>query len=207
VSTAPDPYEGLNTEDRRALLEAEWRGDRMKLEALDRGDFEEYLELHGGHERLPAFVEFLAEWGHGSVPDADYWRLLAFTWQHHDFVYHSLAVWRMLFRSPRPGREHLMTSSERERLAALPERVTAHRGFSDRRGRAGIAWTLDREGAELFARRFESLQGGAYVATVTVPRERVLAYFGERNESEILLPDLRGYRPQVAGLGRSLTLC
>ena len=44
-----------------------------------------------------------------------------------------------------------MDEEERARVAALPEVVTAYRGFSHFShpgGQAGIAWTLERERAE-----------------------------------------------------------
>lgn len=170
--------------------------EQMKRDAAERLEWEEYLYLHGSHERLQAFVKL------GSLNDRDYWRLLAQTWIGHDVVHRDLSTWRMLFSSPRQGREWLMGETERAHLAALPEAVTAHRGFSDPGGQRGIAWTLDHERAEWFARWFEAL-GGAFVATVAtvaIPRTRIVALFDRRGEGEVVIPDLRGYRSEVVAL-------
>jgi hypothetical protein len=51
------------------------------------------------------------------------------------------------------GREHLMDAEER---AALPDVVTILRGFTHAEGARGLSWTLDRERAEWFARRFRA---------------------------------------------------
>lgn len=71
-----------------------------------------------------------------------------------DVVHPDLSTWRALFRSARPDREHLMDEADRARLAALPARVTIHRGFAHPEGMRGLAWTLDSERAEFFASDF-----------------------------------------------------
>lgn len=166
--------------------------EQMKRDALERLDYDGYLGLHGSHERLHAFAQV------GTLSDRDYWRLLAQIWIGHDVVYRDLATWRVLFGSSRPGRELLMDEAERARVAALPEVVTAYRGFSHPGGQAGIAWTLERERAEWFARRFEV--GHAFVATVVVPRKRIVAVFDGRDEAEAVIPDRRGYGAEVVAL-------
>lgn len=167
--------------------------EQMKRDALECLDYDGYLDLRGSHERLQAFAQL------GSLSDRDYWRLLAQIWIGHDVVYSDLATWRALFGSSRPGREWLMDEAERARVAALPEVVTAYRGFSHPGGQAGISWTLEREQAEWFARRLEVL-GGAFVATVVVPRERIVAVFDGRDEAEAVIPDRRGYGAEIVAL-------
>ena len=175
------------------------------LDLLDSGDWERYLMLHGSHERLPALLEVLdAE----LMSHADYWRALRETWEMADVVHPDLSTWRALFRSARPDREHLMGEAERARLTALPARVIIHRGFAHSEGMRGLAWTLDRERAEFFASDFATsarlrwlgvpAPEGAWVSTVTVARERVLAYLAGRAEDEVIVPDMRGYRARFA---------
>jgi hypothetical protein len=178
------------------------------LDLLDSGDWERYLMLHGSHERLPAFLEVLDAVGLGLMSHADYWRALRETWEMADVVHPDLSTWRALFRSARPDRGHLMDEAERAGLAALPARVTIHRGFAHSDGMRGLAWTLDRERAEFFASDFATSgrlawlgvrpAEGAWVSTVTVARERVLAYLDGRGEDEVIVPGMRGYRPRFA---------
>jgi hypothetical protein len=179
-----------------------------KRDALERGNWIDYLTLHGNHEGLQCLRRLFRQHG-DRITDEDYWRLVADAWTGHDVVHPDLPEWRRLFGSPRPGREHLMTDDERARLAGLPDRVTVHRGFGDPAGRLGMAWTLDRERAEWFARdfagspRMASLgvrSSCAWVATVVVPRGRIVACFAGRDESEVIVPNLRGYRPTYQAL-------
>jgi hypothetical protein len=189
--------------ERRAIV-----GGRRQA-ALDSGDWEGYIDSHESHERLPAFIQLLADRGN-HVTDREYWRLLAAVWTGHDVVYRDLPTWRWLFRSNRGERHHLMTEPERARYAELPDRVTVHRGSGQLAGRHGIAWTLDHERAVFFARDFPrsprlrwlgiANPTGAYLATVTVRRERIIAWLDHRGEDELLIPDLRGYRPSVTVL-------
>lgn len=180
-----------------------------KLDVLDAGDWQRYLLQHGSHERLYAFLDVLDNVGLGLMSDADYWRALRETWEMSDVVYRDLPTWRALFRSRRPDREHLMTEAERVHLAGLPDRVTIHRGSGDWSGRLGLSWTLDLERAQFFARDFARSPRlawlgvprpeGSFVTTVTVRRERLLACLDDRDEAEVIVPNLRGYRPRVSG--------
>jgi hypothetical protein len=128
-----------------------------------------------------------------------------------DVVFRDLATWRRLFKSPRAGRENLMTPSERIRFDALPDRVDVFRGFGFPAGRLGIAWTLDCHRAEFFARDFAGsprmrwlgapAPTGAWVAHATVKRQSLLAYLNDRRENEVLIPSLRGLRVRYSTVG------
>ncbi len=183
--------------DLYAAMQAERLVEQVRvLRALpDRLDYEGAFSLllrhWGSGQRLEPFLGMAQR-----VSDVDYWRLLGEVWTGADFVYRSLPVWRSLFQSERPFRLAVMTADERERWFALPERVELHRGYSRPRGHRGMAWTLDRERAEWFARRFEPLNGFAEVASTSVPSQRVLALFDERGESEAVLAHLHGLRFQ-----------
>jgi len=183
-----------------AALEAELAAAALRVErdaaaALEAGDWHLYMLLHDSHERLGALVHLLL-WHGREVADRDYWRLLADAWMHDDFVHVDLAIWRVLFGAARQGREHLMTPDERERLAGLDACVAVYRGFDHPAGADGIAWTLDRERAEWFARRFAGA-GEAWVASANIPRERIVALLDGRSESEVIITELGDCQPQI----------
>ena len=67
---------------------------------------------------------------------------------------------------------------------SLPEKVEAWRGTNHKRGLNGLSWTLDQEKAVWFARRFA--WEPSLLAKALVDKGDVVAYFGERNEREIV---------------------
>lgn len=61
--------------------------------------------------------------------------------------------------------------------------VTAYRGGVQ----GGISWTLNREQAEWFARRFVFEPNEPQLWSTTVPKEEVLGYLTRRGEAEVIL--------------------
>jgi hypothetical protein len=85
-----------------------------------------------------------------------------------------------------------MTASERQQLAALPDRVSIYRGVNAYSEPSGISWTLDRERAEWFARRFPlrpDYPGLVWSELIEgrVLQRRIIALFQSRQESEIVV--------------------
>src|SRR5258705_147764 len=76
-----------------------------------------------------------------------------------------------------------MTEQERSFLAGLPEEITIYRGFNGGHGE-GMSWTLDRDKAIWFAKRFRSAPA---LATALAIRGDVHAFFSGRNEFEIVI--------------------
>jgi hypothetical protein len=48
-----------------------------------------------------------------------------------------------------------MSAKERKELKQLPDEITIYRGISEGRTAKGMSWTLDREMAIRFAKRFQ----------------------------------------------------
>lgn len=72
----------------------------------------------------------------------------------------------------------------------LPDRLIVFRGCAarERCGKRGISWTLSREKAEWFARRFACLENkDPILLEATVAREAILAYIGDRKEHEVII--------------------
>lgn len=199
-SAVADARRILDRAARRRLAEGMAAGDMESQRAavLASGEYRQYLALRGNHEGLDALLEVL-RYTDGTLPDTDYWRLLADAWTGQDVVHRDLDWWRIAFSSERACRDQLMTETERELLAALPERVTVFRGFCHHGGHTGIAWTLDYDRALFFARFGGSPRmrmfgvpepEGAWIATATIRRGQVVAIFDARNEAEAIVPDL-----------------
>lgn len=89
-----------------------------------------------------------------------------------------------MFRQADP--KILMTQSERKRLKSLPETVTVYRGVTSYNAKniRALSWTLDKEKAEWFAHRYGE-EGTVYEARID--KSRIIAYFAERGESEVIV--------------------
>ncbi len=118
----------------------------------------------------------------------DYWQLVRHVWINTDNPSQYEREWRTLLGANRPKVEEIMTASERAQLAQLTDPVLAYRGFTRDGLEQGFSYTTQGDTAEWFARRFAGIQPGIpRVAIAEVPKSRVLAYFEERTEHEILV--------------------
>jgi len=119
--------------------------------------------------------------------DEQYWMLLGVAYCNQRCTHNRRDLFDELFRSKRPGREHLMNEEQRAIFARLPEEFVVYRGYSDDDwdGYAdGIAWILDRHHAVWFANRHRGAKN-VRVIRAKVRKEDVWAYFGD---GDILLP-------------------
>ena len=89
-----------------------------------------------------------------------------------------------------------MTESERIKLASLPDVIKIWRGCGERSAKRGLSWTLDRDLAIYFANyacgfRRQMLLGQRdttpLLVEATCEKRDVLAYYMEREESEIVI--------------------
>ncbi len=76
------------------------------------------------------------------------------------------------------------------------ESLTIHRGIDELGKQRGVSWTLDRERAVWFARRF-SFRGPGTLLTAEIPPEHVLGIFHGRGEAEIVVDPKRLRRVRV----------
>lgn len=81
-------------------------------------------------------------------------------------------------------KEKLMNENEFSLYESLPNQIEIYRGERSRGDRKGLSWTLDRNIAEWFAKRF---QNNGYVKSGIAYKEDILAYFNCRNEKEIVI--------------------
>jgi hypothetical protein len=125
----------------------------------------------GGHLAREVLLDMLPDLWRGSDPD--------------DTDPRFLALWRAAWM--RNGRTAVLDGE------ALPDgpTLTVYRG-QDEGAPMGIAWSLDEEVAQKFARGAGTRQADrpGMVYESSVPRLAVLAYLTGRNESEVILPTL-----------------
>lgn len=128
-----------------------------------------------------------------SIGASRLWPLVGDVWQDSESNMQSWVEWAEIWSHAydkrggfRPGFNRVMSAKERRIYKALPETITVYRGCFDASDTMAYSWTLDREMAELFARRKRS-QGNPVVAKMDVHKSVVLAYFAGRNESEVVI--------------------
>lgn len=79
---------------------------------------------------------------------------------------------------------HMMTKSEQEHFARLPDIFTVYRGHDDRLLQ-GMSWTIDRDIAFQYAIGFP---GDRSISTGTAIKTSVIAFIDRWSESEIIVP-------------------
>lgn len=159
-----------------------------KREAIERavndGDLSRIIWLYERPYRLHAFVRHM-----DAMDDETYWSLLRDVWVDTEFPWRNMSTWKNLFAAKRPyRRSFLMMPDEFNALSNMPKRVRVYRGceLEHEADGCGISWTVRKDVAEFFARRFD--RGGS-VITAEVDRGDIVAYFDNRNEDEVILID------------------
>lgn len=118
--------------------------------------------------------------------DATYWDVLGAIWTDSENIWENEDDWGEYLSAERADREHLMEEDERMALDKLPDTIEIHRGYKLKERKLGMSWTVNKPQAEWFARRLIREGERAYVVSGTVPKDKVLAYFLGRGESEIV---------------------
>lgn len=160
--------------------------------AIEEKRWESAVFLHERPHRAHALWKIAVEHG-AEIDNETYWGLVGGVWVDSENIYQNEEEWEYLFESERPGREHMMDEEEQAALAALPDTLTVYRGCHRELNEDGLSWTLDRDRAAWFARRFADVTGADPIVHVgEVRKADVMAYFLGRNEAEIVLinPDV-----------------
>ncbi len=158
--------------DRCALIHHLIDRQEAKADAcFESGDWEGYL----GCVDINLQPEWFAKDAY-LFPDDRYWMTLSRVYDNLMLKHRHKALFDELFRSPRPGRENLMSPDEQRVFTHLPEVLTVYRGYDDElyweEAAEGISWTLDRRSAIWFANyRSES----PFVVSGIVPKAEVWA--------------------------------
>jgi hypothetical protein len=152
------------------------RDKRKRLAAAGaKEDWNSYVFLHERPYRFQALEEVLAEY-----PVKDPGKLVASVWIDSENIHQNYDGWGEILSDYGMA----MESDDRKTLSELPEELTVYRGCT-KAGEDGYSWTLDKEKAEWFAKRFA--RSGAQLLETKIPKDSVVAYLGGRGESEIVI--------------------
>jgi hypothetical protein len=148
------------------------------------------------HERAYRGVA-LARFAPHIESDQDYWSLVTDFWMDSENIHEEPDLWDNLLHADRGSHEAMMDQDERDTLAELPDRFTVYQGHTDLRD-DGWSWTLNRDKAIWFARRFAGFDDALPVLSSTrVDKANVHALLLGRGEDEVLI-DPRLVRKRVA---------
>jgi len=164
-------------------------------------DWEHYIWLHERPYRLQAFIDAMSR---GLLyPVASSVELLRQVWMDAEAPGINLRIWVKLFQMINSNlKSHLMDEEEREHLASLPAAITIWRGVrKPPEKRYGISWSLSRERATWFAKRFAANGSKPTLYNAVIPKEVVTAYLDGRNEQEVIVLHAGSYKPKVVQLG------
>lgn len=161
----------------------EWK-KQMLEEAKSSGNLRAWVFAHERPYRLDAFRRWPLP-----MTDQDYWETLGAIWSDSENIWQHLSQWKIYLSSSRPGKEWFMDEEEREAFEKLPENLTIYRGYQKWRNKRGLSWTLNKDKAVWFSRRFVTRErrDKAAVDRRVVPKSSVFAYLTGRGEEEIIL--------------------
>lgn len=148
------------------------------------GDYFRYVWLHERPYRLRAFLE--------CAPDIrnpeKYWRILMEIYRDSENIFEEIEAWETIFQNTPPAAPSwIMDAEERSVYTSLVSRrtVVAWRGFANPGTPNGLSWTLDREKAIWYAKRFRLPK--PCLLEAELPTELILCYLGKRGESELVV--------------------
>jgi hypothetical protein len=157
---------------------------QLLAKKLKKRDYPSYIRLLENCDQLMAFMVL-----RHPLPNNEYWHLVKELWLEDVLPIVNRPFWLEVFNSPRGERYLLMSKKENAILDALSDPIRIYRGAAPKYAR-GMSWTLDPKLAQRFADHLEVLWHGR-VFTALVPKSKVLAYFQDRDESEIVIDPRR----------------
>ena len=121
-----------------------------------------------------------------TVSEKEYIEIVRDWYTHSEFVHQDMQKWRDTFASIK-NTNLLMDNEELAFYKNLPDKITIYRGGYSKRG---ISWTLNKDIAEWFAKRFKPVNIPETVNTKVfkkeVYRDNCIAFFNCRKEEEII---------------------
>lgn len=145
------------------------------------GNYSHAMWLHERPHRLNYFARIS-----NRLSDEDYWKNLGNAYVDSENIWQNAALVRHLLSNPnrQHARQMIMDEDDLAKYNALPETFEIYRGCMSK-NKNGMSWSLDPAKAEWFAKRLSKKQ--PLVITGTVSKADVIAYFGGRQEQEIVV--------------------
>jgi len=147
--------------------------------AIETKNFSQIIWLHERPYRLLAFKDIQKD-----LDNKTYWKLLSLIWTDTENSYQDLETWKKLFKSKKGNKENLMGGQELETFESLDNELIVYRGCVKGLNENGLSWTLDKQQAEWFAKRFDN---NGIVKEKRILKRNIVAYFSGRGEEEVIV--------------------
>lgn len=141
-------------------------------------------------ERFPTFLEICDEM---DLKGELYWLALRDCYSVCDNTYQFRYIIKDAFGRKESHREKLMSKEEINYLEKLPDSFPIYRGMTVEEyesGDFGVSWSLKESVARFFIeqymRNFDTQDLPKTIHQLTIKKDDVIAYFGERKEFEII---------------------
>jgi hypothetical protein len=158
-----------------------------------------YLGRHERAYRSSILIDLLKD-GYWDTAHTDpkkaceFWKCASYVWTDCEDD-EGASIWQEILGAEVPHREFMTSSADRKALRAMGDSITIYRGVQgmDRdmaflEGVQGYQWTLNRDTAKFFSKRFLRAPDRPYIMKTTVRTSDVIAYLTSRGESEIVFP-------------------
>lgn len=167
-----------------AIMNAQLEHKKEAVErAFNERNWSSYVGLHERPYRIDALLHAV-ENGLSKTPKL-YWENISWVWMDSENIHENFATWIDLWKADVPQRYCVMTNKERKALRDLPTSIPIWRGVQHRDAISGMSWTINRDKAIWFAKRWSGQN--PLLIEATILKKDVLAYFSSRNESEIVV--------------------
>lgn len=178
----PLVYSVPHHEQQNAYVNAQYHAKlRAIKEAHEKAEWDHYLILHERPYRVGVFMQIK------SVLQAKaYWETVSWLWSDSENIHQNRRQWRQIWLSKEPERQAVMDEEELGLFAELPDVLKIYRGIRYQSAVRGLSWTLDRDKAVWFAKRFR-LDRQPILLTTEIQKSQAIAYLIGRNESEIVV--------------------
>lgn len=123
------------------------------------------------------------------LSDKDYAEMLKEVWtgseNPNDDINVSLTEVIEYFK--KANKEYLMDEKEYKIYSALPNQIQVYRGVSKGGNPNGLSYTIDKDKAIWFQNRYADKDHPGFLIEKVVPKNKALAFFGNRGEMEIVV--------------------
>jgi hypothetical protein len=156
----------------------------MAEKAFSERDWGHYIGLHERGYRFEALLRAVR----AGLSGEEYWKQVSWVWTDSENIYQHLKEWKALWSRSDIDRAAIMDEDEVAKLESLPETIQVWRGTQHKKLTNGLSWTLDKDKAIWFARRWLRKKQKPYLVHGEVKKSDVKALFLSRGENEIVSP-------------------